>query len=420
MSEESQSDSDLELLELRNFILRIPGEHFFCESVDLPSHLSVGDEQKEEEVIEEFLSEYFDNQSFSPYPQDQLAWGFYGSLENKRAFVFACPMVKLRQLGWQTMDVFRRVFPSFVSIFGKSFSRNTNLFLLEDNTLSVATFPANSEVPLALYSLPVDSTEKESIEIGRGKLLALADLENFEILPDILVAGEIEKLKDGNFKFEHEWLHGDNPNLELEQDNFLDSEDLWKVDLRSSSFKTDERKRRAQSRKKWHASKIWSLAMAAMLVLFLSLKIFEIKLTEKQALASQMATDVPLVIESRKLLEKLQQNKLGGIDPFGSIGRLYEHLGGSANDLNVWFTSAHFESRNELEIKGEGKNIESINTFIENLEKNKVANLQKGRGGDERRKIRSAGGKTSFEVDIELLEEIKSGQVNPVSETNKG
>ena len=61
-------------------------------------------------------------------------------------------------------------------------------------------------------------------------------------MPDILVAGEIEKLKDGNFKFEHEWLHGDNPNLELEQDNFLDSEDLWKVDLRSSSFKTDERK----------------------------------------------------------------------------------------------------------------------------------------------------------------------------------
>ena len=49
-----------------------------------------------------------------------------------------------------------------------------------------------------------------------------------------------------------------------------------------------------------------------------------------------------------------------------------------------------------------------------------MANLQKGRGGDERRKIRSAGGKTSFEVDIELLEEIKSSQISPVSETNKG
>ena len=37
MAEESQKDSELELLELRSFILRIPGEHFFCESVDIPA-----------------------------------------------------------------------------------------------------------------------------------------------------------------------------------------------------------------------------------------------------------------------------------------------------------------------------------------------------------------------------------------------
>ena len=121
MSEESQSDSDLELLELRNFILRIPGEHFFCESVDLPSHLSVGDEQKEEDVIEEFLSEYFDNQSFSPYPQDQLAWGFYGSLENKRAFVFACPMVKLRQWAGKPWMFSEEFFPPLFQFLGRAF-----------------------------------------------------------------------------------------------------------------------------------------------------------------------------------------------------------------------------------------------------------------------------------------------------------
>ena len=48
---------------------------------------------------------------------------------------------------------------------------------------------------------------------------------------------------------------------------------------------------------------------------------FGVKLQDRQTLALNMATEVPLVIESRKLLEKLQQNKLGGIDPFGSIGR---------------------------------------------------------------------------------------------------
>ena len=42
-----------------------------------------------------------------------------------------------------------------------------------------------------------------------------------------------------------------------------------------------------------------------------------------------MAEQVPLVIESQKLLEKLRQNKLGGIDPFGAITRMAVQRGGT-------------------------------------------------------------------------------------------
>lgn len=415
MTEESRKDSELELLELRSFILRIPGEHFFCESVNLPATLTPKEDQSEQEVIEQFVGEFFDTKTFSPYPQEQLAWGFYGSLQEKRVFVFACPLIKLRHLGWQEIDIFRRVFPSFVSVLGKRFSQNTILFLMDDNSLSVISYVAESKVPSSLFSLPVDQGDKESIKIARGKLLALTDTENYEILSDILVAGEIDRQKDGLFKFDHEWLQGDDPGLDLDQNLLTDSEELWTIDIRSPSFKKEERKRRSQTRGRWKATKIWSLSMAAVLILFLGLKIFGVNLQDRQALASNMASEVPLVIESRKLLEKLQQNKLGGIDPFGSIGRLYTHLGGTAGNLDVWFTSAHFESRNEIQIKGEGKNIESINTFIEKIEKNKVATLKLDRSGDERRKIRSAGGKTSFEMDIELIEENKSKEFSSVS-----
>lgn len=415
MTEESRKDSELELLELRSFILRIPGEHFFCESVNLPATLTPKEDQSEQEVIEQFVGEFFDTKTFSPYPQEQLAWGFYGSLQEKRVFVFACPLIKLRHLGWQEIDIFRRVFPSFVSVLGKRFSQNTILFLMDDNSLSVISYLAESKVPSSLFSLPVDQGDKESIKIARGKLLALTDTENYEILSDILVAGEIDRQKDGIFKFDHEWLQGDDPGLDLDQNLLTDSEELWTIDIRSPSFKKEERKRRSQTRGRWKATKIWSLSMAAALILFLGLKIFGVNLQDRQALASNMASEVPLVIESRKLLEKLQQNKLGGIDPFGSIGRLYTHLGGTAGNLDVWFTSAHFESRNEIQIKGEGKNIESINTFIEKIEKNKVANLKLDRGGDERRKIRSAGGKTSFEMDIELIEENKTKEFSSMA-----
>ena len=415
MTEESRKDSELELLELRSFILRIPGEHFFCESVNLPATLTPKEDQSEQEVIEQFVGEFFDTKTFSPYPQEQLAWGFYGSLQEKRVFVFACPLIKLRHLGWQEIDIFRRVFPSFVSVLGKRFSQNTILFLMDDNSLSVISYVAESKVPSSLFSLPVDQVDKESIKIARGKLLALTDTENYEILSDILVAGEVDRQKDGLFKFDHEWLQGDDPGLDLDQNLLTDSEELWTIDIRSPSFKKEERKRRSQTRGRWKATKIWSLSMAAVLILFLGLKIFGVNLQDRQALASNMASEVPLVIESRKLLEKLQQNKLGGIDPFGSIGRLYTHLGGTAGNLDVWFTSAHFESRNEIQIKGEGKNIESINTFIEKIEKNKVANLKLDRGGDERRKIRSAGGKTSFEMDIELIEENKTKEFSSMA-----
>ena len=57
-----------------------------------------------------------------------------------------------------------------------------------------------------------------------------------------------------------------------------------------------------------------------------------------------------------------------------------------------------------MKLEGEGVNVESVNTFISNLESNGVAKIRKGRGGDELRQIKSDGGKTTFDVEIDLLE----------------
>ena len=409
MPDNENNDLAVPMAELSEFTLRIPGEYFFCEAIKLPSSLGPIDEDNPSWALTSFIQEILGDSGFSPYPEEQLAWGYFGGEEEGKVIVFACPLVKLRQLGWQNMEVFRRVFPSFVSLFGKKFSEPTILFLKEGETLSVGTYVAESPVPEQVFSLPVDPEEAESLEIARGKLLSLVNVENHEIVPDILVAGEIERLKDGFFLFEHEWMEGKNPSLEIDQSVKISSDQLWTVDLRANDFKKSEIKRRRQGRKRWKATLVWSLSMAAILVVVLGIKILGVKLEDKQNLAGEMAMEVPLVIDSQKLLEKLRQNKLGGIDPFGAIGRLYAHLGGPPGDLNVWFTFAHFKSRNEIELEGEGKNVESINTFLANLEKNKVASLQLGRGGKERREIKSQTGKTTFEFDIELKEQKVTG-----------
>ena len=78
--------------------------------------------------------------------------------------------------------------PSFVSLFGKKFDEPTVLFLREGETLSVASYDAESRIYEQILSLPIDLEDPESLEIARGKLLSLVDTSRHEVITDVLVA----------------------------------------------------------------------------------------------------------------------------------------------------------------------------------------------------------------------------------------
>ena len=407
MAEPPEKSSELPVGELREITLRIPGEHFFCDTISLPNSLKA-------EKYQDFSEFVLNEGDLSPYPVEQLAWGYQADEEHRKIFIFATPLAKLKQLGWQNFEIFRRVFPSFISLLGNEYPEPTIAFLLFEETLTAASFQEDSSVPDLLYSIALDESQgDESVEDARGKLLSLFDLENYEIAKDILVADEVERTKDGFFRFEHNWLEGKDSDLSLDQDVLISADDLWTSDLRQREFIEVEQKRRNQARARWKGIIIWTVGMAAMLLVFAGIKIMGVKLEDRKVLSQRYAEEVPLVLESQKLLEKLRQNKLGGIDPFGALIRVAVHRGGSADDPNLWFSLAHFQSRNEVKIEGEGKTIEAINTFIKSLEKNNVANIRVGRSGEKMREIKSGGGKTTFEIEIKIVEEgdPKSAQV---------
>ncbi len=407
MAESPEKSSELPVGELREITLRIPGEHFFCDTISLPNSLKA-------EKYQDFSEFVLNEGDLSPYPVEQLAWGYQADEEHRKIFIFATPLAKLKQLGWQNFEIFRRVFPSFISLLGNEYPEPTIAFLLFEETLTAASFQEDSSVPDLLYSIALDESQgDESVEDARGKLLSLFDLENYEIAKDILVADEVERTKDGFFRFEHNWLEGKDSDLSLDQDVLISADDLWTSDLRQREFIEVEQKRRNQARARWKGIIIWTVGMAAMLLVFAGIKIMGVKLEDRKVLSQRYAEEVPLVLESQKLLEKLRQNKLGGIDPFGALIRVAVHRGGSADDPNLWFSLAHFQSRNEVKIEGEGKTIEAINTFIKSLEKNNVANIRVGRSGEKMREIKSGGGKTTFEIEIKIVEEgdPKSAQV---------
>jgi len=413
MPDEQVSTPVIPMGELREITLRIPGECFFCETVMLPEVPPKDPESKSSDKVsiwDNYLSELLNSEGFSPYPVDQLAWGYHLCELSKRAFIFATPLGRLRQLGWQNLELFRRVFPSFVSLFGKKYKSPIAIFLLSEETLTLGCFRSGSSVPDFLYSRSIDLEEADSLDKAKAILIGLVDLSKYQLLPDILTTQEVYRTDNHTFQFEHQWMNGEDPSLSLDQDVSMDADELWQHDLRGLPFKLVEKNRRRLERVRWNCLKV-----GASVALFLILGLVGLKITDSQLLAYSdrqklMSTQVPLVLESQKLLEKLKQNQLGGIDPFGTIMRVASYRGGGDDDPHVWFSEAHFETRNHVKLEGEGRNVESINNFIEKLETNKIAVVRKDRSGDETRDIKSGGGSTSFKVEFEMFEEI---QVQP-------
>jgi hypothetical protein len=409
--------------ELREITLRIPGECFFCETVMLPEVPPKNSERKSSAKIsiwDDYLLELLNSEGFSPYPVDQLAWGYHLCELSQRAFIFATPLGRLRQLGWQNLELFRRVFPSFVSLFGKKYQTPKAIFLLCEETLTLGCFRSESSVPDFLYSRSIDLEEEDSLDKAKALLIGLVDLSKYELSPDVLMTQEVQRTDNNTFQFEHQWMTGNDPSLELDQDVTMDADLLWQHDLRSLPFKLFEKDRRRLERLRWNCLKIGSAVALLLISGFVGLKITDSQLLAYSDRQKLMSTQVPLVLESQKLLEKLKQNQLGGIDPFGTIGRVASYRGGGDDDPHVWFSEAHFETRNHVKLEGEGRNVESINNFIEKLETNKVAVVRKDRSGDEIRDIKSGGGSTSFKVEFDMLEEIQvsPSAMNPSSPKN--
>jgi hypothetical protein len=412
MVDKIEKSPSLSLGDLREVTLRIPGEHFFCESFDLPSNLisqiRKGDDEKSTvPVVQRFVEGLLDEPVFSPYPAEQLAWGYHYCTKSYKVLIFATPMSKLHQLGWENLELFRRIFPSFVSLLATHYEEPTLVFFICDETLTAATFPSHSSTPDEIFSLPIELNCEESFESARGRLLSLVDLSKYKLLPDILIARNIFRNPDGYFEFEHDWKSGEEVHIQFDRNVRMEADLLWNHDLRSPVFKEQEKTKRLKERSLWRALKASAVFLILLFAFFVTLEIFDFKHRGLSRLAAEMAEEVPLVLESQKLLEKLKQNKLGGIDPFGAIGRLSVHRGGKVDRPSLWFSKAHFETRNHVKLEGEGINVESVNTFLSNIEGAGVAQLRKGRGGDEIREIKSEGGKTTFEIEINLIEEVE-------------
>ena len=98
----------------------VPGDAFFVRKIDLPPGVSGED-------LSAFIQ--LDLEGNSPFPMDQLAWGYLQHEDSPHAFVYASPRARLKRLDIGPPDSFYQLFPGFVTLFGEPVEADRIRFL---------------------------------------------------------------------------------------------------------------------------------------------------------------------------------------------------------------------------------------------------------------------------------------------------
>ena len=172
---------------------------------------------------------------------------------------------------------------------------------------------------------------------------------------------------------------------------------------------------RSHCRSRWKGVMTSLASMAALLLLFIGVQIASVEVEDLWVEEAIKNSNKPAVLDAMALLQKLDENKRGGIDPIGSLERIMMHAGrNQQGQANLWLTFAEFKSRYDVQFKGQGRSFQAVNDFFANLEQAEVVEKLKKEPKIDTLKT----GGVSFNVDIQMLEEkpVQTNLPRPVPE----
>ncbi|MEC7274202.1 MAG: hypothetical protein VXU48_03045 [Verrucomicrobiota bacterium] len=85
-------------------VLILPTEYFFCECVEVPSNINTSE-------LADFAE--LSIEGISPFPLEQLRWGFVTSVDGKSVFIYAALNERLKLAGYTELEGYNWVLPDF-------------------------------------------------------------------------------------------------------------------------------------------------------------------------------------------------------------------------------------------------------------------------------------------------------------------
>ena len=334
----------------------VPGDAFFTRKIDLPEGLSDEDRTA-------FIQ--LNLEGNSPFPMEQLAWGFLQDPKAGFAFAYATPKARLRRLEIEHLDKYYQLFPGFVSLYNDPVERPTIRFISQCGVISALFLSNLHPVPEKIVSRRIAGdllTDDIQLE-ARHLLLASLQTDGFECEDGIWLGEGTDIMASGALAFKHRHISpGTSKGLKT-QELRLSDHALWSSDLRDPTYAGIESKVRQRSSLIWKSLRL--AGWAAILLVVFQLMTFGLSglniLREKKI--AQLEPDAVRVENKITLATRLTQSTEEDLKPF----LLMEAINPLRPD-SIFFDKVRSSAFNEIEIEGKSTDgVTPVNGFADSI-----------------------------------------------------
>lgn len=336
-------------------LLLAPANWFFTHSFELPEQLPA----KELHGFVELSLE-----GVSPFPLEQLAWGYLSDARSNRVFTYATPWSRISKQKIEKPESFFHAFPGFISCFGDVYERNTMRVVFQNGAISAVFFAAHDPLPVKVVSRPVQSEEWDDAALlqARDKLLqSLQPINGYEIQGGILVGDGYSIGNDDRIRLSHRII-GQGAPVEQQWILPLRGKALWNADIRESGFAAKASRSRKQSQQLWMA--LQAVGGFALLLLLLQLTSWTLSAVNSFRFSkiAQQNPAVMLVANKQTLANRLIQTAEEELRPFAMLQAI-----NTPRPDSVFFRSAISRAFNILELEGEAGDVNAVNRYADAL-----------------------------------------------------
>ncbi|MGB0743647.1 MAG: hypothetical protein ACPGSB_03885 [Opitutales bacterium] len=368
MSEENTVDPEVET-STPPPVLVLPGHIFFVERVELPTTLEGAE-------LDDFAE--LSLEGISPFPVEQLFWGFIHSEPSASILLYAAYKERVKALGYTELESYLWVLPDFAASSGAYFPEDVTLCLESEQGCSSVYLSKGESLPEKVLSTAPNS--KAPPQTSSSKSLRV-HLESVEVSEQGLPTFHFVSAERADENFEGKWKA-----LSPGQSQ------LWRADIRGSEFKKNERNKRKMG--SWIARATGYAALFAVFLIFLEGLLFlgGLWMNAQSATIAEQAPEVRRVEDKQSLMNKLDQVAQNELRPVAILNAL-----NNPRPQGIYFTSTQTDGLNRITIDGIANTITELNNYTKALLNSGNFEMQ------EDPKTLTRGGKTTFTATLDYI-----------------